>query len=420
MGSVERAPLLLAALALAGCEWLGGIDVKGHPSAASGGASCPNGDGGCAGDCARSLFRGPGTSTPCASKPDGTLYCWGDNNYAEAGIGVASGSLLQPTRAQALPDPVRYTAGTGYATCALLASGAVYCVGAGGQVGSGLVGGATPCYDPAGCVGAPFPAIPCGVAELVGAGDWTGGSHFCARTYGGKVLCWADYEVCGAFVGSLVPKVIDGIEDAAELTAGGDFTCARRGDGTLWCWGENCNGIMGQGDTESHPGVVQVPLAGVTAIGSGTHHVCAVASGDLYCWGDNSVAQLGTGNPADKVPKPEKVSGLHDVVQVAGTVDATCALTAAGVVYCWGRGDYGAMGDGTLYHQQCPNKGFGCNLSPTKATIDDVHEIAAGYETFIARRGNGEIDGWGAGAAGQLGNGAVASSAFPVRALEFP
>lgn len=84
-----------------------------------------------------------------------------------------------------------------------------------------------------------------------------------------------------------------------EVSVGSDHTCARKTDGTLWCWGKNTDGQLGIGNTTASTVPVQVTgLAGnVTSVSVGNGHTCArKTDGTLWCWGSNFDGELGIGN----------------------------------------------------------------------------------------------------------------------------
>ena len=85
------------------------------------------------------------------------------------------------------------------------------------------------------------------------------------------------------------------LEDVRSVAAGGDFTVALKTDGTLWAWGGNDYGQLGNGTVVSAAQPVQV-LDQVTAVSAGDYHVAAIrADGTLWTWGDNLYGQLETG-----------------------------------------------------------------------------------------------------------------------------
>lgn len=251
------------------------------------------------------LSLASGRNFLCALLADGTAKCWG---------AVPDGSTT-PTPL-ALPTPVldggvpltdiaQIAAGNTH-FCALIADGTARCVGnnANGQLGvdpastpfgngSGsatpvAVGGATPLVD---------------ITQLVAAQD-----HTCARIADGTARCWGRNNNGnlgnGTLVDSHAPVEVLGFHtEAIQLSAGMvNHTCALLGDGTVRCWGNNANGKLGVGSSESRePTALQVldasgqPLTGVTQIEAGNAHTCVVQSGEVQCWGRNNNGQIGDG-----------------------------------------------------------------------------------------------------------------------------
>jgi alpha-tubulin suppressor-like RCC1 family protein len=382
------------------------------------------------GVCGRSLYRGANSELACASKPDGTLSCWGDDAWMQAGTGTSEpAGVLSPAIVADVGWPVRYAATTGGTTCALTVTGTLSCFGSNhdGEIGEGDEGGLDACSDDAGCVGTPFITFPSGILEVAAGGRWDGGYHFVARDLDGDVYEWAEVTSCNGDLTFDSPRLVTGIDHVIQLAAGKGYSCALRADGSVWCWGDDCYGTLGQGDADSRSGFAVVPLPPARAISGGTFHACAVTSdGEVYCWGDNRSGQLGVGFTATEiVPTPTLVTGtpgLDDVTQVAAGTDSTCALTAVGAVFCWGRSSWGLMGNGAAVGTDCPDgSGPYCQTTPTQASVAGVAEITIGNSAAYARLGDGTIWAWGGNTLGQLGDGAAdAFELSPQQTLNFP
>jgi alpha-tubulin suppressor-like RCC1 family protein len=393
---------------------------------------CPAGVACEAGICGRSLFRGAGSFAPCASKIDGSLWCWGGNSSFQDGIGKAAPSnILAPVQASVLSGmPARYTASTGYATCAFLKSGQISCFGANtyGEAGDGVTGGTVLCGGPTpNCNDKPVFTLISNVVELSGAGWWNGGSHSCARTADRKVSCWGDQGCCGSPVAQPIPTIVDMIDDVAMLASGAGFDCALRGDGTVWCWGNNGSGQLGQGDLNQYVFPAKVKgLTGVTIIGAGLDHACARAADGLYCWGNNFAGAVGNGatdGAAITLPAKIVATGLDDVVQMAGGQASTCALTAAGNVFCWGLPSQ--VGNGGAVQVPCNTASPGntnmCVPSPAKVNVTGAVEIAFGDEFAIVRLANGQLWAWGGNTGGQIGTQQATDPQIePIQVMNFP
>lgn len=228
-----------------------------------------------------------GYAHTCALTAEGGVKCWGLNESGTLGDGTTI-NRNTPVDVQGLPgNAVQVAAGWVY-TCALMESGEVWCWGDGsnGRFGTGPeTVYATPVE-----VGGQIQNV-----QLLAAGQ----NHLCALTEAGQVLCWGSLTSEAPYT-SEDPMVIEGLSAGiVEMVAGGGHTCALNGAGGVQCWGDNYFSQLGDGtDLASWAPVNPVGLtSGVTAIGSGSGHACALLEhGLVQCWGDGSGGQLGDGN----------------------------------------------------------------------------------------------------------------------------
>ncbi|MBX3203642.1 MAG: hypothetical protein KF764_01175 [Labilithrix sp.] len=284
-----------------------------------------------------------GEQHSCARKPDGTVRCWGDDLQGQTGSGgpADGGVVLAPRDVDGVTDATDIASGR---------------------------------------------------------------NHTCVVRRGGKVACWG-YNLDGQLGNGesanrkSTPVDVAGITNAFAVAAGGNFSCALRGSGSVACWGGNGSGQLGKGDQAPSTTPVAVPgLAGIVAIAAGQAHACAVASsGTVSCWGDGANGQLGSGQ-ATSSSKPVTVDNLPDAVMVAAAERSTCALTRSGSVLCWGANELGQLGTGAANANPNPAPIVVTNLS-------DAASIWTGRNHACAVRKTGAVVCWGAGSRGQLGDG---------------
>jgi alpha-tubulin suppressor-like RCC1 family protein len=136
----------------------------------------------------------------------------------------------------------------------------------------------------------------------------------------------------------------------SRISAGHDFACATAQDGGLWCWGHNNAHQVGLGasapDRVETPGQV-MPGTQWSAVATGRAHACAIRrDGSLYCWGSNSSGQVGDGGSSDPVADIAPVGGSDRFRAVSAREDHTCAVRDDGTLFCWGAGGSGQLGLG--------------------------------------------------------------------------
>lgn len=143
----------------------------------------------------------------------------------------------------------------------------------------------------------------------------------------------------------------------------------------------------------------------LTGINPGGLHSCAIDSTQsLFCWGYNGNGNVGDGTTASRI-SPVLVGGTGNFAQVATGHAHSCALTTAGAAFCWGRNNSGELGDGTQTDRFVPTAVLG---GLTFTSID------VGYNHSCGITANGVAYCWGGNSVGQLGNGGAAASSVPV------
>ena len=270
-----------------------------------------------------------GENHTCAAMSDGSVFCWGANNHGQLGIGSTSDDPNPtPQQVTGLTNVRALTAGYRH-TCAIKGDGTARCWGdnLAGQLGTDSE---IPSDEP-------VQVKSTVTAHDIGAGD----EITCARDFNGQIRCW------GTGFGGLRVD-IQGALGTATLAVGASHGCATFHTGTAVCWGSNTDGQLGNGTTITPAAATEsVEVAGIShlvAVTAGAKHTCGLrADGTVWCWGDNNNGQLGNSTRVDSLT-PVQVLGLTDVRAVEAGLDHTCALMGDGTVQCWGDNGAGKCG----------------------------------------------------------------------------
>jgi Domain of unknown function DUF11/Regulator of chromosome condensation (RCC1) repeat len=385
-----------------------------------------------------------GDSHSCAVLASEAVTCWGRDQAGQLG----DGGML-PGADTSAPAPVSLPGGQGAVaisagashTCAISASGAVFCWGSdsAGQLGDG---GAIPGPDTSAPPATPV-SLPGGQRAIAIS---VGREHTCAVLASGAVSCWGR-DVEGQLgdggpntalaAPPAVPVALPGGQTAVAISAGGDHTCALLASGAVSCWGWDNAGQLGDGGTipgadAPAPPATPVALPGgqsAVAISAGRFHSCALlASGAVSCWGRDDFGQLGDGGPvvgpgASAPAAPVALPGGQGAMAIAAGREHTCALLSSGAISCWGRDNFGQLGDGgVIPGTDVSAPGTLVSFSGGEAALT----ISAGREHTCALLSSGATSCWGYDDSGQLGDGgpvpgtntsAPATAALPAGSL---
>ena len=225
----------------------------------------------------------------------------------------------------------------------------------------------------------------------------------------GTVWAWGDNRAGelgdGTTTDRLAPVQATGLTGVTQVAGGCDHSLALRSDGTVWAWGNNSAGQLGRG-TVTGVEATAAPvsgLAGVTKISAGCGFSLALRSdGTVWAWGSNSAGQLGIGSTASSAV-PVKITGVSQVTGIAAGWDSAVAVVAGGAsVWAWGGNDAGQLGDGTLAGRTTP-------VRVTQIGTVHIAGVGVGFKYAAILGTDGSVWAWGADTRGQLGNAPVAT-----------
>ena len=332
-------------------------------------------------------------------KTDGSLWVWGYNNYGQIGNGESSWVDFQTVPIKIMDDVVQMAAGSNH-TLAIKTDGSLWGWGYNnyGQIGNGE-------------------------------------------------SSWVDFQT--------VPVKI--MDDVIQVAAGANHTLAIKTDGSLWAWGYNLYGQLGNGESGSEKKQISPVkiMDGVVQVTAGDNHTLAIKTdGSLWGWGYNNYGQIGNGESSwvDFQTVPVKI--MDDVVQVAAGRDHSVAISSDNTLYGWGINDYaGHLVGGISYATLSPKSifigirvievdahsnntifltsnddvfAFGDNTFgqlgsdntdsnvPVKVPIDNIMDIAAGGNTSFAINSSNSLFGWGFDAEAEIGDVDRKSKTAPV------
>ncbi len=287
-----------------------------------------------------------------ALKDDGTLWAWGMNFSGQLGDGSTT-DRAAPVQVPDMSNVVSVAASSG-SSFAVKSDGSLWAWGANTN---GDLGGGFSDYTV---------LAPRQVPGIAGA-TTVSTEHFLVLVLrgDGTVLAWGSNEMGqlgdGTTTARWTPAAVPGVAQAAKAVAGVQSAYVLKTDGGVLAWGANDYGQLGAAATATCAGKScatapqAVPgLSGVTDIAAGAGHVLALKSdGTVWSWGANWNGQLGDGGTADR-GTPAQVPGLANVVAIAAGHHQSFAVTRDGAVWAWGWNHYGQLGDGTYSLRATP------------------------------------------------------------------
>ncbi|GAB2977006.1 hypothetical protein GCM10027184_28970 [Saccharothrix stipae] len=335
-------------------------------------------------------------------------YVWGGNG-GYLGIGTRTGDTL-PTPLYALSGVVSVASRT-----AALADGSAWVWGFNAGHNTGDDWNAT--------AHVPFPVRVPGLTGVVAVANTDGAgfsnTHYALRA-DGTVWSWGGdaygaLGTGGVWPPAMRPQQVSGLTGVTAIAGSWGTGYALRADGTVWAWGWNEHGELGNGSTapESNVPVRVGGLTGVVEIAAGSSNAFAVtADGSVWAWGANHNGTLGNGTTGGLSRVPVRVSGLTGVVAVDGDNQNGYAVRDDGTVWSWGTSAWAGLGDGTDCHE-CTR-----NVPARVEGIGGAVDVVSHYHGGQVLDSSGRLWMWGWNQSADLG---IPSSGKPaLRPVQHP
>ncbi|RMF94922.1 MAG: hypothetical protein D6734_06760, partial [Candidatus Schekmanbacteria bacterium] len=311
-----------------------------------------------------------------AIKEDGTLWGWGWNFFGQVGDGTngkdtpndkSDDSITTTTQIDSNNSWLEVSGGAWFST-ALQNNGAIYTWGYNnhGQLGNNTSGEGTRADSPQPIItDTHFTNVYAGHAQAIAIKDdgtlWGWG-------FNGKGSLGD-----GTTEDKTTPTQLGTESDWHSIFVGYEHTLAIKEDGTLWLWGRNDYGQIGDGTKENKTSPIQIGNDKDWYIvrGGGMHSLAIKRDGSLWAWGRNDYGQLGDGTNTDRIT-PVQIGTDTDWQMVDGGFYFSIAMKSNGEVWAWGHNDYGQLGDGTFSDSNKPVKAANLDLTDNQVPIADA------------------------------------------------
>ena len=334
-----------------------------------------------------------GSTRTMAIKNDGTLWAWGDN-----GGQLGDGTTTNRGSPVKIMDNVIYVSVGGGHSMAIKDDGSLWGWGnnGSGQLGDGTT---TSRYEPV--------KIMDDVIQVA-----VGGSHTLAIKSDGALWVWGSHYYGQLGDGSNPsteyqarrPNPAKIMDNVVQVSAGESFSMALKSDGSLWVWGRNDHGQIGDINGLQLNSPVKV-MSDVKYISAGFSIALAIKNdGSLWGWGNNRRKQLGVDTGIDQYTPVKIMEGASSVSAGVGHV---MVIKDDGSLWAIGDNMSGQLGDGTRENSSVPKK-----------IMDDVALISAGGDHSTAIRADGSFWAWGSNGYMQIGNGTYESQLKPMKVMD--
>jgi alpha-tubulin suppressor-like RCC1 family protein len=335
---------------------------------------------------------------------DGGLWLWGWNIYGQ--LGTSDGMVSSPIQTVAGGTNWKQCAGGQTITVAIKTDGTLW---SWGNNNAGQLGDNTTILK----------SSP--VQTIAGGTNWkqcsVGNSNTTAIKTDGTLWTWGLNSGGQLGDNTIVSKsspiqTIAGGTNWKQVSSGFNYVAAVKTDGTLWSWGVGGNGNLGDNTAISKSSPVQTVAGGTNwkSVACGQAHTTAVKTdGTLWSWGGNTRGQLGDLTIIPKSSPIQTIAGGTNWKQVAVCNKYTAAIKTDGTLWCWGDNYYGNLGNVDIIPQSSPIQ--------TIAGGTNWKSVACGYFHAMAIKTDGTLWSWGQDNYGQLGDNTIVHKSSPVQTV---
>lgn len=330
-----------------------------------------------------------GDNFSMALKSDGTYWGWGGNTSGQLGNGLTT-NLTIPTQISGINNISKIDGGNGY-TLFTKSDGSVWASGGNtkGQLGNGtFTSSLVPVSMNNSSIAIMAKAGITSTVVLKNDGTvWTTGNNDAGQLG----------FTSGSIDNSNTPIQVSGLTGIKSISAGGNHYLFLKNDGTVYSYGLNTGGQLGNGTTEPNMSPAIIPgLNNVKEVcAGGSHNLALKYDGSVWAWGKNSDGQAGNNTKTD-VLIPTQITSLNNVIAIGAGRNHSMAITSDGAVYSWGDGSMGQIGNGYTDDKRVPTLTKGLPANSVKA-------VTGGGAHSLALLNNGKLKGWGRNRNGQLG-----------------
>jgi len=343
-----------------------------------------------------------GLRSMIALREDGTVWGWGSNQDGHLGGFVFS--HVTPAQIQEVPNFTNIVSvATGNLhTVALKDDGTVWTLGSNrwGQLGDGTT------------TQRRFAAQLQNLSNVIAIA--ASNMHTVVLKDDGTVWAWGmnfnGQLGDGTTINRYIPTQVPNLTNVIAIATSGGHTVALKDDGTVWSWGSNSWGQLGDG-TMAHEHVTPIQVQNLTNViaieAAGNYTIALRDDGTVWTWGANSHGQLGDGTTTNR-RTPVQVQNLTNITVISAGINHAAALKDDGTVWVWGQNHNGQLGDGTTIDHHTPIQ---------LLSLTNVIDISAGFYNTVALKHDGYVWTWGENGSGQIGDSTFISRHTPVQVL---